>query len=70
MKTFNFPQARHALDEMERAAMARAEKTDVNYEQPNLAGLGAEQAPKETEEKGPAKKAPGKEKARSKKNQA
>jgi len=70
MKTFNFPKARRALAEMEKAAMARAEQTDVNYEQPAITGLGAEKAPKEAQETGPAKKTPGKEKARSKKDQA
>lgn len=70
MKTFSFPKARRALAEMEKAAIARAEKTDVNYEQPALAGLGAEEAPEEAQETGPAKKTSGKEKARGKKNQA
>lgn len=71
MKTYSFPKARRALAEMEKAAIARAEKTDVNYEQPALAGLGAEKAPEEApQETGPAKKASCKEKARGKKNQA
>lgn len=70
MKTFSFPKARRALAEMERAALTRAKQTDVNYEQPSLAGLGAEQAPEETKEAGPAQKTSGKEKARGKKSQA
>lgn len=70
MKTFSFPKARRALAEMEKAAIARAEKTDVNYEQPAITGLGTEEAPKEAQETGPAKTTSGKEKARGKKNQA